>query len=463
MTIRSNAPVARANATQTEAGDVREESNSRGAVPHPTTQEPPRPTASPRHFPCFDGLRAFAAVSVLVLHTAYFSGLDRRSGSNIYTSRLEIGVSVFFLISGFLLYRPFAVSHLSRRPSPALGNFWARRLLRILPAYWLALTVITYGLHATTVGSTWQGAAIQYGLVQIYFPSDIFNGIGQAWSLCTEMSFYFFLPLYGALIGLRRRSQAKQLGRELGGLAILVAISFVFRDWSMHQPLCASNCFAHPPLTSTMSAWLPSYLDLFALGMLLAVMSAWFAERRTEPSWLRHPLVPWLSWTCAALTFWGVSQLGIPPTPIYVISPGLNLVKQTLYGVFAFFLLVPAVFGPQDRGPIRRLLRIWPIAALGVISYGIYLWHQAWIQEFLKWSSHPEFAVPFWLMTTVVLALSVGSASGSYLLLERRLLRLKGRFAWWRSSGRNQTPPEGRSQEDVDRGPALPVGPSSTA
>jgi peptidoglycan/LPS O-acetylase OafA/YrhL len=107
----------------------------------------------PRHFPCFDGLRAIAAVSVVVIHTSFVSGLTTRSGVGIYTARLEIGVAVFFLISGFLLYRPFAAAHVAGLPSPVLGRFWVRRLLRIVPAYWLALTVTTYVLHVNQTRS----------------------------------------------------------------------------------------------------------------------------------------------------------------------------------------------------------------------------------------------------------------------------------------------------------------------
>jgi peptidoglycan/LPS O-acetylase OafA/YrhL len=333
----------------------------------------------------------------------------------IYTDRLEIGVAVFFLISGFLLYRPFAVSHLSNHPAPNLRRFWSRRLLRIVPAYWLALTVITYLLNADSRGGNgWSFVLIHYGFAQIYFPSQILRGLVQAWSLCTEMSFYFFLPAYAAILVFRRRSQANQLARELIGLAVLVAISFGFRQWSSHLTW-----------SDEMSHWLPAYFDLFALGMVLAVCSAWFTERESEPMWLSHPLMPWLSWTCAAVTFWGVSHLGIRTELFNANSPGLNMIKQTLYGLFSFFLLLPAVFGPDDRGPIRRLLRFWPIASIGVISYGIYLWHLAWITEFLKWSDHQSEVTLFLSTVLVALTLSIFSASLSYFGMERPLLRWK--------------------------------------
>ena len=55
-------------------------------------------------FPCFDGLRAMAAFAVLLTHVAYITGFDFRSSIGALTARLDVGVAVFFLISGFLLY-----------------------------------------------------------------------------------------------------------------------------------------------------------------------------------------------------------------------------------------------------------------------------------------------------------------------------------------------------------------------
>ncbi len=117
----------------------------RGLVPATPPVRPPR-------FPAFDGLRAIAAIGVLLVHTTFVTGITSRSSFGNYTARLEIGVAVFFLISGFLLYRPFAVAHLSGGPSLSAGAFWIRRLLRIVPAYWLVLTISTFVLHADAIG-----------------------------------------------------------------------------------------------------------------------------------------------------------------------------------------------------------------------------------------------------------------------------------------------------------------------
>ena len=407
----------------------------------------------PRHFACFDGLRAIAAVSILLLHTANTSGFSSRSSFGIYTSRLEVGVSVFFLISGFLLYRPFAVSHLAGRDAPSTPRFWERRLLRIVPAYWLALTVLTYGFHAITLGPGWQGVASHYLFLQIYFPNQIFLGIPQAWSLCTEMSFYLILPLYGALVVARRSSKTIQMRRELIGLGILIAISYGFRWWALNIPITkrvdgrvVGICYPHcltAPFSTLYSSWLPSYLDLFAFGMLLAVVSAWLAEKRSDPMWLQSPWIPWVSWGGAAVAFFWVAHIGIPTSIIYVITPETNILRQTLYGAVAFFLLVPAVFGPQDRSIIRRLLRSWPVASVGVISYGVYLWHLNLMDELLQWTGWTQGAVPYWLLAVTTFAITVAFSSASYFGLERPVLRFKNRISWWdRGSRAVRQPPK---------------------
>jgi peptidoglycan/LPS O-acetylase OafA/YrhL len=447
---------------QLGAGSAPTESElATGPHQQPTTESGSAPAAAPlnpaveeqvkdkpRHFACFDGLRAIAAVLVLLLHTSWVSGFTLRSSLGIYLGRLEIGVSIFFLISGFLLYRPFALSHLSGLPAPDSKRFWQRRLLRIVPAYWLALTILAYAFHAISLGRGWQGVVTHYFFLQIYFPMSAVNGIPQAWSLCTEMSFYLFLPFYAAAVARRRRSARHQLHRELVGLAVLIVFSFVFRYWALHIPIaverhghlvpvCAPNCGTDPPLSTLLSSWLPSYLDLFALGMLLAVASAWYTEHGTEPRWLSHRLVPWVSWAGAAFAYWAVSRVVNDAAIIYIVEPHVNLERQELYGLFAFLLLVPAVFGPQDQSLIRRALCCWPVASLGVISYGIYLWHLNLIYEFLDWTGWEQGKVPYGILALSVLAVSVAFASASYFILERPILRYKNRMVWWnRVSGR---------------------------
>src|SRR5918911_1023029 len=100
-------------------------------------------TASPRErargltFPAFDGLRALAAGAVALTHSAFISGFNIRNNAwGPYFARLDIGVAVFFVISGFLLYRPFVLARFAVSDSPATLPYFQRRFLRIFPAFW---------------------------------------------------------------------------------------------------------------------------------------------------------------------------------------------------------------------------------------------------------------------------------------------------------------------------------------
>src|SRR4051812_30593358 len=87
-------------------------------------------------FPLVDGLRAVAAIGVLLTHSAISSGLVTTGATGFrYAQRLEVGVTIFFVISGFVLYRPFLLARVDG------ARYAWRRALRIVPAYWIALTV----------------------------------------------------------------------------------------------------------------------------------------------------------------------------------------------------------------------------------------------------------------------------------------------------------------------------------
>src|SRR5918911_5479930 len=98
-------------------------------------------------FPLFDSLRAIAALSVFAAH-AYLilEGFGSPNPLRDVLVRLDVGVTIFFVISGFLLYRPFVRARLRSAPPPRPLAYAWRRLLRIAPAYWVALTIIAVWL-----------------------------------------------------------------------------------------------------------------------------------------------------------------------------------------------------------------------------------------------------------------------------------------------------------------------------
>jgi peptidoglycan/LPS O-acetylase OafA/YrhL len=402
-------------------------------------------TGRPDHanFPCFDGLRAIAALSVLLTHTAFISGYSFRSNTwGPYLARMDIGVAVFFVISGFLLYRPFCLARFADRPPPDARAYTVRRALRIFPAYWFAFTAVLVvpALKGHDVGALGPMRLLaHYGLFHIYAPSLKLLPVQQAWTLATEISFYAFLPLWALCIrrGPRGTSSAA-LRSELIGVGALYAFGLVFRLALRDGP--------HAGVwRGVVNLWLPARIDHFAIGMALAALSAWWTTRGDAPRWTEHPAVPYLSWLLALVSFWVLCEhIGLrnnrgnlPFTNTQAWLVGL------LWGFVGGFLVVPAVLGPQDRSLVRRLLRVRPLAALGVVSYGIYLWHESALDWYLR-REHlivpGRFPTPsaFGKMTAFVFIVTLVLAVVTHVVVERPAMNLGRSYRRSVSAGRTR-------------------------
>jgi peptidoglycan/LPS O-acetylase OafA/YrhL len=383
------------------------------ATPAPTTSAPRRV-----HFPCFDGLRAIAALSVLVTHVAFVSGFNIHRALGHYTARMDAGVAVFFVISGFLLYRPFVRARFTDRPPLAVMPYLRRRFLRIFPAWWLILTVALVGFRVGGHRDV-TSLVMWYGLVHIYRPQQFFAPVAQSWTLATEISFYAFLPLWA--YGMRRLkgSPERRLATELAGVALLVVVAVLWR---------AGVYWTGTHDDGVYNAWLPAWFDMFGLGMLMAVYSVWTSELgRPLRFRLDRRFTPAIAWILAGVSFWAIAtRMSIPRNAVY-FSHVENYKLHYFYLATAFFLVLPAVFGPQDRGLVRGFLRTRVMVYLGVISYGVYLWHELWLNQYSKWTHARPFATPLPPVLLAVLALTIASASLSWYFFEKPILKLKDR------------------------------------
>src|SRR5581483_64292 len=175
-----------------------------------------------RRFAQFDGLRALAALAVLVFHAGlYTRAQESASGLAPYLGRLNVGVALFFLISGFLLYRPLLAARAGLARPIGPGEYARRRLLRIVPAYWVALAVLAVFPGLPDIPSPRVWAYVLFA--QDYSARTLNNGIGPAWALGCEVVFYALLPLLSAGFGAaaRRRGRAVWWQFELAALALL--------------------------------------------------------------------------------------------------------------------------------------------------------------------------------------------------------------------------------------------------
>ena len=127
------------------------------AADHPADPAQPGPERH-QHFPCFDGLRAIAALAVLLHHVGFATGWSQTHRFGELLAHGDAGVPIFFVISGFLLYRPFVAAHLDGRPPIGYLRFMRRRIVRIVPVFWVALIVIAlvFGFENGAIGG-WRG------------------------------------------------------------------------------------------------------------------------------------------------------------------------------------------------------------------------------------------------------------------------------------------------------------------
>tara|TARA_B100000073_G_scaffold128510_1_gene105210 strand:+ start:1518 stop:2714 length:1197 start_codon:yes stop_codon:yes gene_type:complete len=380
-------------------------------------------TSKPKFwFEGLDGLRAFGALLIVVHHAGFSSGLTFRSDFfGQFFSRMDIGVSIFFVLSGFLLFRPFVLNQFEETSSDKIGHFWIRRICRIYPAYWLALLVLL-GFGAIQLIGAGQ-VTMALSLTQIYDPTWGLFGISQAWSLATELSFYLLLPLFALLA--RRLTRNKSVDSQARFLILLCfglsLFSYAFRFLLTKIAPDSGSWWA-----SGADLWMPSYLDTFSIGMVLAVISAWETKqpkvRRATEFFVRQPF---LWWIIGAALFWLVStQLNLPRgfgSEPWFLNLKTHMARQTLYWIIGACLLIPLVFKSNTSNKILDFFSSRPMAYLGSISYGIYLWHQGFLTWAHSWLDWPELTGNFFSLLLISICGSVLVAGLSFRFLEEPL------------------------------------------
>lgn len=383
----------------------------------------------PRHrlFPLADGVRGVAALAVVTVHVWLFTGGFGGFESNLANRlvvRLDGMVSIFFVLSAFLLYRPM-IAHRSGGPaSPAVGDYARRRFLRIYPAYWLALTVLAIfpGLFGVFTGHWPSFYSLAINLDPIYNSeacpaADSFVcGLPQSWTLTTEMSFYILLPLYAAFTAflVKGRGKASWVRIELVLLVALASLS-VFLN------MAPASLREEPWFRFTFAG----HFFWLALGLGMAVLSVAYEERSTLPQPLRFlARRPGLSWAGAAVVYL-ITVVALEPVPFIVAEDTTPqfLGTHLAHGLLATLIMVPVVFGDPNASLPRRALANPAIAWIGLVSYGLYLW-QVTIAYYLGFGGAEAGFAVVWILTLLI---TLPIAAASYYVLERPLMRLKHR------------------------------------
>ena len=369
----------------------------------------PISTRALHRLPALDAVRVLGALAVVAHHVGFATGVNTGDGPlSGWLARLDSGVAIFFVLSGFLLFRPYAHARATAAPRPATRRYLWRRALRILPAYWVAVVVSLLVLPGDGIsGADW---ARQLTLTQIYEAYALLPHLGHTWSLATEAVFYLVLPLLAAALLRGRGSAGKPLLILAGGLAVTAA-------W---VGLIAAGVLPMSPL----SMWLPTYGLWFAAGMALAsahvsLRSGYGVRRRFLDDLGGAPLACW----AAALAVLAVATTPIAgPKNLTEPTASEFAVKTALYAVFAVLILLPVAFGPATR--TKAALESGPARWLGTVSYGLFLWHPFVLESVYVLTGRPKFTGD--LLSTYLLTVAGGLvlAALSYYVVERPFLRL---------------------------------------
>ncbi|WP_193048235.1 acyltransferase family protein [Mycolicibacterium baixiangningiae] len=337
------------------------------------------------------GVRAVAALLVVLTHAAYTTGKYGQGFAGLVYSRMEIGVPIFFVLSGFLLFGPWVRAAARGGPPPSVRRYAWHRVRRIMPAYIVTVLAAYLVYHFRTAGPnpghTWEGLFRNLTLTQIYTDSYLYSflhqGLTQMWSLAVEAAFYVVLPLmaYVLLVLLCRR--AWRPGVLLAGLAAFVAVS-PLSLWLVHSV---------DWLPDGARLWLPTYLAWFVGGMLLAVLQAIGVRVYALVA------IP-LAVVCYLIASTPIA--GEPTTSPAALREAL--VKTGFYAVIATLTVAPLALG--DRGFYSRVMASRPMVFLGEISFEIFLIHLVTMElvmvEILRYPIYTGSMVGLFVGTMVV-------------------------------------------------------------
>ena len=329
-----------------------------------------------------DGLRAISIGLVLLGHASGTAGSFLPAGIAYHLAIGDLGVRVFFVISGFLI-TTLLMEETERTGSISLGQFYLRRTCRIFPPYYaflLVLIVLDSGQWITLA----PGDVFHAFTYTSNYHNDRSWNVGHTWSLSVEEQFYLLWP--AALLILRRA----------GGLRL--ATAFV-----VAAPILRIVLWTFvPAVKDTVSTRFETVADAIAIGCILALVRGTIHRVALYRALLASR---WLLVAPPIIVLAGL----LAERPRFDYLVGFTL-RNVLIGVCLDWCIT------HPNGRVGRLLNRQPFVFVGLISYSLYLWQQIFLNRHVE-----TLATTFPLN----LALAGGAAVASYYLVERPVLTLR--------------------------------------
>ncbi len=369
-----------------------------------------------------DGLRGLAVMLTVLCHTWLYGGMYRMDNSfgggwSRWFATFTIGVTLFMVLSGFCLTYP-----LVRRDGWRdldVGDYFRRRIVRIVPPYYAAIALflllaallpplyrIIAPAHRSSFFTPNPGVVAAHLLFSYNAASTLVPNMpsldGSFWSIELEAQFYLLLPLL--LLVARRWG----VGTMVAGVAVLSSAVGVW-VWYVVKPSGDALAFQF------WSTFAPTRLLEFALGILAAVVAVRYGER--IPARLSFAIAVALLWMGVVYCYVGLGHFH-PLTTILVAGGCCGL-----------------LLAASRPGLAQRIFTFRPLAAVGLISYSIYLVHEPLVKELYSWLPDLQGWAAFAVYSLGFSLLMVGAGYVFYLLVERPALR------WGKRLARRQPPP----------------------
>ena len=383
----------------------------------PTTTTTAR--AALNHLRQLDGIRFLAVAMVLFDH--WMSG-------RVELPLGALGVTIFFVLSGFLITRILLSSKdkLANEPNGGLGKymktFYIRRTLRIFPVYYLTLFVL-YLVNEPPVRRTIGWLALYATNLYMAYFTTWMGTVDHLWSLAVEEQVYLFFPLMLFIVP-RKLVPATAVLMIVGAVAMRYVLYRARLPWFIGY------------------VTMPACLDSFGLGALMAFW--WLYQRDRFERVFRHSIWIWVS--IALLTVVVVYTKLLPAIPDATGLPGHHNIMSDVWerlvaSLIGFFLIGRAVLG--FGGPMKWILEHPVSQYMGRISYGLYLYHNFVFNVYHTQPTH--FSLRAWRRITDILpfldnsyvfqfsyflAITIVLATISWYLIERPINNLKDRFSY---------------------------------
>jgi peptidoglycan/LPS O-acetylase OafA/YrhL len=366
-----------------------------------------------RVLPQLDALRGVAILAVFVQHLGdrFMPFVEDEAGRALPAAWLpwvltalhhaHWGVDLFFVLSGFSLAQGY-LRAFDRGAAPTSARaFLIRRAARILPGYYVAL-LVTLAFHRSTLALPGFAAAALAHLVilQGYWTPGGIVIIGATWSLTTEVHFYLLLPLLARPL----------LDRARGARRLWIGAALVLGAWgtrALLHALVLEPGVRSALLEATQRRWITSRLDEFVLGALAATAYAEIARRglaaraaRLAPAGIALSLAAlWVGFRLEGELY--LAPHGSWPYALVALATAALVLTTTLCEGRALRVVAPA-----------------PLAAVGVVSYGVFLYHQlaqGLVGSLWRGAGWTSLIVN----ATASLALALAAGAASWLLVER--------------------------------------------